>query len=70
MSAVDWVLLTNDAVSVGDLVSTEAGGMPIYRVVAVANGQAWLQPEHGPAVQLMPLDRFFWKAAALSDAED
>jgi len=63
MSALAWVLLTKDAVSVGDLVSAEAGGMPIYRVIAVADGQAWLLGDDRPAVQVMPLDRFHWKAA-------
>jgi hypothetical protein len=33
MRGLDWVLLSTDAVSVGDLVSADAGGLPIYRVV-------------------------------------
>lgn len=64
MSAIDWVRLANDAVTAGDLVSAEAGGMPIYRVVAVEGGQAWLQGERAAAVQKMPLHGFHWKAAA------
>ena len=42
---MNWVPLSKDAVSVGDFVSTDAGGMPIYRVVKLAGGQAWLQGE-------------------------
>jgi len=62
MSAVNWVPLSKEAVSVGDYVSTDAGGMPIYRVVKLANGQAWLQGERRPAVEVMPLERFHWRA--------
>src|ERR1700758_1621943 len=62
MSAVNWVPLSKEAVSVGDYVSTDAGGMPIYRVVKLANGQAWVQGERRPAVEVMPLERFHWRA--------
>jgi hypothetical protein len=63
MSAIDWVRLANDTVKAGDLVSAEAGGMPIYRVVAVEGGQALLQGERGAELQAAPLHRFHWKAA-------
>jgi hypothetical protein len=63
MSAIDWVLAATDTVKAGDLVSAGAGGMPIYRVVAVEGGQAWLQGDRDPAIQMMPLHRFHWKAA-------
>ena len=63
MSAIDWIFLANEAPAVGDLVSAEAGGMPIYRVVAVEAGKAGLQGDGSPA-ELMPLDRMHWKAAA------
>lgn len=63
MSVIDWVHLANDNVKAGDLVSAEAGGMPIYRVVAVEDGQALLQDERGAELQTMPLHRFHWKAS-------
>ncbi|MDB5448553.1 MAG: hypothetical protein JWQ97_3870, partial [Phenylobacterium sp.] len=53
----------------GDVISTDAGGMPIYRVVAVENGQALLQSEHDPALRVMPVARFRWKAASTAAAE-
>jgi hypothetical protein len=59
---VNWVPLSKDAVSVGDFVSADAGGMPIYRVVKLADGQAWLQGERRPAAEVMSLDRFHWRA--------
>jgi hypothetical protein len=63
MSDVDWVLLKKDAVKVGDLVSTDAGGMPIYRVVAIDSDRAWLRLDAKAELQAMPLDHFHWKAA-------
>jgi hypothetical protein len=66
MSAIHWVPLATEAVQVGDLVSTEAGGMPIYRVLSLANGTARLQGERGPGVVTMPVERLHWKA----DRED
>lgn len=65
MSAIDWVLLANERVRAGDLVSADAGGMPIYRVVAVEDGQAWLRGDRDPEVRKMPLHRFHWKAALM-----
>lgn len=59
---MNWVPLSVNAVSVGDFVSTDAGGMPIYRVVKLADGQAWLQGERRP-VEVMPLARFHWRAS-------
>jgi hypothetical protein len=64
MSAVDWVLLAGEAPQVGDLVSADAGGMPIYRVVRIADGQAWVQADGQPQAQAAPLSRFHWKAAS------
>ena len=60
---VDWVLVTKDAVSIGDTVSSDAGGMPVYRVVAVEDGQAWLQDDVHAGMLQAPLERFPWKAA-------
>jgi len=62
--AVDWVLLADHAAEVGDVVCADAGGgMPIYRVVAVQDGQAWVQDDQHPTTEVMPLARFHWKAA-------
>ncbi len=63
MCAVDWVLLAAEAVSVGDAVSADAGGMPIYRVVALTDGQAWLRDDQHADLTQAPLNRFPWKAA-------
>jgi hypothetical protein len=63
MSAIHWVPLASEAVQIGDLVSTEAGGMPIYRVLGLVDGQARLQGERSPGVVTMPLERLHWKAA-------
>ena len=49
--------------AIGDVVSVDAGGMPIYRVVAVEDGQVLLGGERDPSLRLMPLDRFRWRGA-------
>jgi len=66
-SIVDWALLDHTArepVRVGDMVSTDAGGMPIYRVLACEGGRALLEGErhHAPALD-MPLAAFRWRGA-------
>jgi hypothetical protein len=66
MSVVDWVLVDKDAVSVGDTVSADAGGMPVYRVMGLANGVALLQDEQHADLRQAPLECFPWKKAALS----
>ena len=70
MASLDWVPLdhsTADPVQVGDVVSVEAGGMPIYQVMAVAPGQAWLGDERKSSIRVMPLDGFRWKSAATDE---
>lgn len=62
MSAVDWVLSEQDDVRVGDVVSADAGGMPIYRVMALANGKVVLRDEQHSATLQAPLEQFPWKA--------
>ena len=68
MASVEWVLLDHVAdrpVEVGDLVSVEAGGMPIHRVAGLAGRQAWLDEERTSVRRLVSLDAFRWRAQAL-----
>ncbi|MBI1200444.1 MAG: hypothetical protein GC203_21500 [Phenylobacterium sp.] len=63
---LEWTLLDPSAerpVEVGDFVSTEAGGMPIYRVLAVEGRWVRLADERHP-IQELPLERFRWRSAA------
>jgi hypothetical protein len=62
MSALQWVLSSQDDVHVGDVVSADAGGMPIYKVMAILGREAVLEDEQHESVTA-PLDRFPWKAA-------
>ena len=65
--AIDWHILDHDAaepVAIGDVVSVDAGGMPIYRVVAVEDGQVLLGGERDPSLRRMSLDSFRWRGAA------
>ena len=62
---IDWVVLDHaakDAVMVGDIVSTDAGGMPAYRVVALQGGRAWLRNDEHPFDWILPVSSFLWKA--------
>ena len=64
--SVDWMLLDHTAaepVAIGDLVSIDAGGMPIYRVVKVTAGHVWLDDERHDAVRELPLNLFRWRGA-------
>ncbi len=64
--AVEWVhldLAAPDALQVGDVVSADAGGLPTYRVVALADQQAWVRDDQA-AVRLLPISRLHWKIGA------
>ncbi|WP_293676413.1 hypothetical protein [uncultured Phenylobacterium sp.] len=64
--SVDWMLLDHTAaepVTVGDLVSVDAGGMPIYRVAKVTPGHVWLNGERDGGLREMPLALFRWRGA-------
>ena len=65
-AAINWELLDHEAakpVQVGDVVSIEAGGMPIFRVVGLAGTKAWLDDEMGRVRRLASLDSFRWRGA-------
>ena len=62
---IEWIHLdAPSAVSVGDVVSAAAGGLPIYRVVALADREAWVRDENHAAIRRVPLERLLWKAGA------
>lgn len=62
MNAIDWSPVTDvGQVRVGDVVSAEAGGLPIYHVVALSGDAAWLGDERRPNTVLMPLAGFRWR---------
>jgi len=63
---LDWVLLepATDRLNVGDLLSVDAGGMPIFQVTAVSDGLVSLCDERRSQTQVRSLDRFRWRAAA------
>jgi hypothetical protein len=65
-NTVDWVLLDHAApepVKAGDLVSADAGGLPIYRVMALEEGRAWVAAGKGAPARAMPLAAFRWRGA-------
>ena len=65
-AAIRWELLDHAAeqpVRVGDVVSAEAGGMPIFHVVGLAGTKAWLDDELGRVRRLTSLEGFRWRGA-------
>lgn len=64
---VDWTPLdhaANPPVQVGDMVSADAGGLPIYRVMAFDGARAWVATSQGAPARVMPLERFRWRGTA------
>jgi hypothetical protein len=63
---IDWEFFdraTADAIAVGELVSAAAGGLPIYRVMSISGGRAWLKDIDGGPDRVTPLTDFHWKAS-------
>jgi hypothetical protein len=63
---IDWEFLDGAAargVGAGDLVSAAAGGLPIYKVMSLDHGRAWLRDIDTGADQVTPLTGFYWRAA-------
>jgi hypothetical protein len=68
---IDWVYLNlaNLAeVRVGDLVSAEAGGLPIYRIMSLREGRAWLKNLADGSDRVTMLSAFHWKALPAATA--
>jgi len=64
MRTLDWIpldLAAPRAVEVGDMISADAGGTPIYRVLALEADRAWVATAAGAPARAMPLDGFRWK---------
>lgn len=62
-----WTLLDRNAATpaqVGEWVSLDAGGMPIYRIEALEDDQAWVRDDTHPMPQRLPITQFRWKATA------
>lgn len=70
---IEWQYLDSPAVGavrVGELVSAAAGGLPIYKVMALSAGRAWLHDAQSGADRVMPLTHFHWKARAAPGFRD
>jgi hypothetical protein len=61
---IDWVYLMafGAEAHAGDLVSSEAGGLPIYRIVTLRDGRVWLKDLEDGSDRVAPLSAFPWKA--------
>jgi hypothetical protein len=64
---IDWILLdpaTGEIARVGDLISADAGGLPVYRVLALADRRAWVRDDRDASDHILPIGQFRWKAIA------
>jgi hypothetical protein len=62
---IEWVYLDradDGAVRLGELISADAGGLPIYRVMGLSTGRAWLRDLRDGSDRVSPLRDFHWKA--------
>ena len=62
---IDWEFLDSEAargVRAGDIVSAAAGGLPIYRIMSLGAGRAWLRDEVRGMDCVSALSQFHWKA--------
>ncbi len=62
---IEWDYLAggdDPAIAPGELVSAAAGGLPIYRVMSLADGRAWLRDIRDGADRVTPLAAFHWRA--------
>jgi hypothetical protein len=62
---INWVYLdrADEAhVHQGELISADAGGLPIYRVMGLSNGRAWLRDTRDGSDRVGLLESFHWKA--------
>jgi len=68
---IDWIYLNAGSaadVHVGELISVEAGGLPIYRVMAIKGGRCWLKDLQDGADRVTLLNAFHWKAVMTATA--
>ena len=68
---IDWIYLNvadESCVRVGELISAEAGGLPIYKVMALSNGRAWLKDLDDGSDRVTPLSAFSWKALPIASS--
>lgn len=65
---IEWEYLDRNAVrslEAGALVSADAGGMPIYRVIRIDADRAWLRNVRDDSDRETPLSDFHWRARGL-----
>ena len=64
MANVEWLFIDRaspQVVSQGDLVSSEAGGMPVYEVIEVAGERLWLRDQESLQDRILPGEWVRWR---------
>jgi hypothetical protein len=63
MNEIEWRLIDPAAtapLAIGDLVSAEAGGLPVYEVLSIGDGRVWLRDQQGGRDHIMPTGALHW----------
>lgn len=61
---IQWEYFDRDTqgeIAVGAMISAEAGGLPIYRVMSLTDGRAWLRDTRDGADRVTSLAQFHWR---------
>ncbi len=64
-ATIDWQSIDDHqapSLGIGEIVSAEAGGMPIYQVMGLVGGAAWLRDVETGGDRVMPLSALHWRA--------
>jgi hypothetical protein len=64
--AYQWIAIEPLDIKAGDLVSAEAGGLPIYRVLALQDRTTWLREEQSGRDRVAPVTALHWKLSPSS----
>lgn len=69
MGQIDWALVdwsSRTPIAVGDQVSVEAGGLPIFEVLRISEDRAWLRDVGTGRDHVAPARTLRWKARWLA----
>lgn len=64
MANVEWSFIDTESRTPllrGDLVSAEAGGLPVYEVVGVSDGRIWLRDAQTHRDHVLPRNSVRWR---------
>ncbi len=64
MANVEWLFIdhtTRPTLAQGDLVSAEAGGLPVYRIMDITDARAWVRDARSERDHILPTGHLRWR---------